>query len=189
MRDATGPTLVLGWMLLGASCQGDWLGPVERGARAAFNGWDMWNTPAVRPYEDPMPEPVAGTVPMTPVLDLERARAKIDARPVAARRERAALSYRRYCHHCHGPNGDARIIVGESFDVVLPDLRHRPVQDMSDQELIRFLVHGSANMIPLGPTMSAVELLEAIEHVRTLVGAPSRPYFPPRYVEPIAPPG
>jgi hypothetical protein len=42
--------------------KGDWLGPVERGLRAAFNGWDMWSTEAVRPYEDPMPQKVEGTV-------------------------------------------------------------------------------------------------------------------------------
>jgi hypothetical protein len=51
--------------------KGDWLGPVERGLRAAFNGWDMWSTEAVRPYEDPMPQKVEGTVATEDELSIQ----------------------------------------------------------------------------------------------------------------------
>ena len=44
--------------------QGDYLGPAERWARWALDGWDMWATDMVRPYEHPLPAaPTEGCPP------------------------------------------------------------------------------------------------------------------------------
>jgi hypothetical protein len=102
----------------------------------------------------------------------------------AERAARAAVTYRRYCHHCHGPHGDGRIIVGESFAPRLPDLRAAAVQTQPDRALYDRVRQGSALMIPLDDTVTPLETLLAIEHVRNLGAAPSEPFFPAQSTRP-----
>jgi hypothetical protein len=167
--------------LAGAACdRGDYAGGVERVARDALNGWDMWETPAVQPHEQPLVLPVHGTVPVGGTVGFEQAQAQLAALDPAAREERSALVYRRFCHHCHGPNGDGRIIVGESFGVKPPDLRSAEIQARSDRELYDHVTHGSDVIIPLAPVVTPVDRLLAIDHVRSLKDAPSEPFFEPR---------
>lgn len=165
--------------------KGDWLGPVERGARYAFNGWDMWHTELVRPYEDPMPPRVEGTVPIKDEFSMAKGEAELKALSKADRDKKAALSYRRYCHHCHGPNGDGRIIVGESHEMHPKDLRSDEIQRKSKQALFQHLQSGGEIMIPLAATMSPLEMLLVIDYVRTLKDKPSEPYFKRQFTEPI----
>jgi mono/diheme cytochrome c family protein len=185
MRSRLGTsTLLLAALVLGCD-SGDWLGPMERGFRAAFNGWDMWTTEAVRPYEDPMPERVEGTRPVTDEFSLQAGRAALEPLSPADRKKKSALTYRRYCHHCHGPNGDGRIIVGESHEMKPTDLRSQRVQTKSDEALFQHLQTGGELMLPLAATMSPLEMLLAIEYLRTLKGRPSEPYFKPKFTAPI----
>jgi hypothetical protein len=165
--------------------EGDYLGGLERQIRAGVNGWDMWATEAVRPYEDPMPAPVEGTVPTVDLRDRVEAGRQLGRMSDGERAERAALTYRRYCHHCHGPNGDGRIIVGDHLELKPADLRSAAVQGRSDDELYRHLEEGGRLMLPLAATMSATEMLLAIEELRRLEDRPSKPHFAPRNTEPI----
>ena len=183
----------IGWLavvaVLGCSgCdRGDYLGPVERTARSLSNGWDMWANESVRPYEQPMVQPVDGTVPVGGVSsDMEAGRAGIGEMPDAEKLRRGQIVYRRYCHHCHGVNGDGRIIVGESFSPALPDLRSQVVQNRTDAEMYRFLMEGSPRMISLADTVTPVDAVLVIDYVRTLQTRPSVPYYPPQYT--TAPP-
>jgi mono/diheme cytochrome c family protein len=160
-------------------------GPFERGARAALNGWDMWDTPAVRPYEEPMPATPEGAVQTEDRFSFERGEADLEAVPADKRRERGALTYRRYCYHCHGPNGDGRIIVGESHELKPTDLRSETVQAKTDQALFTHLKEGGKLMLPLAATLSPLEMLLVIGHVRTLKDRPSEPYYKPKFTEPI----
>lgn len=170
--------------------EGDGCGPVERGIRAGLGTWDMWETAMVSPYQTPLVAVPEGTVPVGGRRDTyEQARAVVDAMPPAERAERAKLTYRRYCHHCHGPNGDNRIIVGESFSFPLPDLRSDEIQGLTDDQIFESLTHGTKKMIPLAATLSGVDRLLAIVHLRTLKGRPSKPFFPRRWVEPAEQPG
>ncbi len=175
---------LLGLVSEGCS-RGDYLGPVERTMRSLTRDWDMWFTPSVRPHEAPLLPALAGTVPLAGKVTYEKALAEMEAIPAGQRPARAALSYRRYCYHCHGPHGDGRIIVGESFDVPLPDLRRPATQQKTDAALFQQVMHGSANMIPLADTVPPAEALLALAHVRSLAGAPSEPFYPPRHAEPI----
>jgi hypothetical protein len=174
-------------LCLGTSgCEdGDWFGPVERGLRGAMDGWDMWDTDAVRPYQDPMPGLVEGTVPVVDRYSFEAGTRQLEDVSPDQRKVRAARTYRRYCHHCHGPNGDGRIIVGESFDMVPTDLRLDSVQSQSDPELFDHLVEGGDLMLPFAVTMSPLEMFFAIDHVRTLKDRPTKPHFPPKFEEPL----
>jgi mono/diheme cytochrome c family protein len=176
---------VVGAALLPAALYdwGDWF-PFERTARALFNGWDMWSTAAVRPFQKPMPQVPSGAVPFGGTPGFAEAETELGRLAPAERARLAALSYRRYCHHCHGLNGDGRIIVGESFDPRVPDLRAPAVQARTDQDLFEPVRHGGKVMIPLADTLTPLETLLAVRHVRELAAAPSRPFLPAQSTRP-----
>jgi hypothetical protein len=165
--------------------KGDYAGGAERAAREIFNGWDMWETPAVQPHELPMPLPPPATVSLSGTIGFGQARQQLAALDPAGRDARSALVYRRYCHHCHGPNGDGRIIVGESFGVRPGDLRSPEVQARSDRELYDHVTYGSDVLIPLAAVVTPLDRLLAIEYVRKLADAPSEPFYEPRNREPV----
>ena len=171
-------------LALVACDRGDWF-PFERTFRALFNGWDMWSTAAVSPHGQPMPPVPEGAVPVGGLRRYEAARAGLDALPAAEKAAGGALAWRRYCHHCHGPNGDARIIVGESFSPAIPDLRLPAAQGRTDREIYDQVQRGGAVMIPLDDTVTPLETLLAIRHLRSLASAPSKPFFPPQSAVPI----
>ena len=75
--------------------------------------------------------------------------------------------------------------MGESFTPRLPDLRLPGTQAKDDRVLYDLLMHGSERMVPLDDTVTPVEAVQAIDHVRTLAGAPSRPLFAPKSTRPI----
>jgi len=177
-------SLVAALLLLGCE-DGDWLGPVERGLRGGVNGWDMWATDSVRPYEEPLPPAVPGTVPTVRWDTFEAGVAEVEAIRKDELRVRAATAYRRFCHHCHGPNGDGRIIVGESLELKPADLRGDKVHKLTDRQIFEHVRSGGQLMLPLAQTMSPRDILLAVGHVRTLRAAESRPHFEPQYTKPI----
>jgi hypothetical protein len=181
-----GAWAVLALLLPAAACdRGDYF-PPERALRAAFNGWDMWHTDAVSPYQAPMPAKPVGTIPIDHDKDpFATARAKADGMSPPARKLAQATSYGRYCSHCHGPNGDNRTIVGESFSPRLPDLRLAGTQAKADRALYHLIMQGSDRMVPLDDTVTPLEAVLAIGHVRTLAAAPSQPLFAPKSTQPI----
>ena len=177
--------ILCGALALAACEKGYEDGPFERGARAALNGWDMWSADAVRPYEAPMPARPEGTVPIEDRFSYRKGQSDLMAVPKEKRAEKGALTYRRYCHHCHGPNGDGRIIVGESHEFVPTDLRSAKVQNKTEAALFKHLQGGGELMLPLAATLSPLEMLFVIGHIRTLKGKPSEPYYKPQFTEPI----
>jgi hypothetical protein len=157
--------------------KGDWLGPVERSAREALHGWDMWHGQAVQPFEPAMPALPEGSVPTTGRVSYETTRAQVDRLDQRTRASRGARAYARYCRHCHGPNGDGRTIVGESFDVPVPDLRSATVRAKDEKELFNRVRLGTKNLLPLGSLAPADDLLLAVRFGQALPAAPSAPYF------------
>lgn len=180
-------TLVTTLLLLAvpACDKGDYFGPMERTFRSSFNGWDMWNTDAMRPFEADMPLPVPGTVQVNGRMSFSQANEKFEALSRGAKAAQGQLSYRRYCHHCHGPAGAGRIIVAESFDINPPDLRRDRIQNQHDEQLFVDIRDGVVAPIPLGDTMTPLEIIAAIHHVRLLKDSPAKPYYPPQSIEPI----
>ena len=185
MRALAAALALLAAISLTACDKGDYLGGAERATREAVNGWDMWETDAVQPHEKPMPLPVHGTVAVNGAPGFDQARQQIGEMASPARQQRAELVYRRFCHHCHGPNGDGRSIVGESFDVQPPDLRAPEVQARSDRQLYDHLSNGTDVLIPLAPIMTPQDRLLAIDRLRALADAPSEPLFERRNVQPL----
>lgn len=168
-----------------ACSKGDYLGPAERTMRSLTRDWDMWFTPVVRPYRPPLLNSVPGNVSVNGKIFYEKALTELNALPAAQRSTMAVRSYRRFCYHCHGPNGDGRIIVGESFDLRLPDLRQPATRQKSDPMLFQQVLQGSANMIPLADTVPPVEVLLALAHIRSLGQAPSNAFYSPQHTDPI----
>lgn len=171
---------------------GDGLGPLERGIRAALGGWDMWNTAAVTPYEQPLFLTPAGIVPADggePGYAGARRALEEQELPAAELRARAARVWVQACRHCHGENGDGRIIVGESFAFTLPDLRSPEVQRSSDATIYDRVTRGFGRMLPLASILTPAERVLSVAHMRTLPGRPSVPFFPPRWTDPAEQPG
>jgi hypothetical protein len=162
----------------------DWF-PPERLARSVFNGWDGWDTVSVQPYQEPMPPVPEGTVPFGGTEGFAEAKARFDTLAPQVRSADATTAWRRYCYPCHGPNGDGRIIVGESFSPAPPDLRSERSQSLTDEQIYAQVRTGSANMIPLSDTLTPVETLLVIARLRTLPERPSEPFFTPKDTRPL----
>lgn len=178
--------LVLFLSLLGLGCENGYqAGPFERGARAALNGFDMWATESVRPYEDPMPQRPEGSVQTEDLYSMEKGLTDLRKLSKSDRLKKSGLSYRRYCYHCHGPNGDGRIIVGESHEFNPADLRSVHTQAMTDEAIFSHVENGGELMLPLAATLSPVEIMLVIDHIRTLKDNPSTPHFKAQFTEPI----
>lgn len=184
--------LLLSFLLLlltGNGCSlkdGDYLGPAERTARTLFFGWDMWDDPSEGPYDAPFTKPVEGTMNAAGKAFYEKALLDVEALSLDEQKRLSELTYRRYCYHCHGANGDGRIIVGESFGIRLPNLQEDNTQKLSDEEMFYQIRRGSENMIPLETTLSPRDTLLAIQKLRTFVDAPSVPFFTPKSTKPIS---
>jgi len=155
--------------------RGDYLGPLERTARAALNAWDMWDNEGVRTYEAPMPQRPEGTVSTQGRPGYNMAVLRLGDRAPDPRENK--IIYDRFCRHCHGVNGDSRTIVAESFDFPLPDLRDDDVQSQADDELFWSIFHGTGDMIALKETLPPEQILMTIHHLRSLKDAPSVPFF------------
>ena len=145
----------------------------------------MWATDAVRPYEGPMPSIVNGTVPIVDTTSYKVGKENLGKLTSDELNTKAELSYRRYCHHCHGQNGDGRIIVGESLKVRPADLRSSSIQSKTEEDLFNHIKSGGKLMLPLSATMTPQEILLSIQHIRKLRGRGSVPYVEPQYTEPI----
>jgi mono/diheme cytochrome c family protein len=107
----------------------------------------MRETPAVRPYEEPLFKMAAGIVPVsggeaiyraTPGVELKSPLDAADA-PVIARGKAVYLAY---CAQCHGYNYDGNGTVGQSFHPLPTDLRSPEVQSKPDGELFKSVSYG-----------------------------------------------
>jgi mono/diheme cytochrome c family protein len=107
----------------------------------------MRETPAVRPYEQPLYVMEAGIVPVnageaiyraTPGVDL-KSPLKTAESPVIARGKAVYLIY---CAQCHGYQYDGNGTVGQSFSPLPTDLRSPEVQAKPEGELFKTVSYG-----------------------------------------------
>lgn len=107
----------------------------------------MWETPAVKPHEAPIPVMDRHTVPLnggeivyrrsdpvalTAPFDLKQA-ALVTA---------GQLGYKHYCIQCHGKYYDGQGTVGQSFAPLPGDLRSPKVQSMPAGQLFHEISYG-----------------------------------------------
>jgi mono/diheme cytochrome c family protein len=147
----------------------------------------MRETPAVRPYENPIPVMAAGTVPFrmddAPVpafaVDGEAlyraARPESIASPLVMTdpnviRQGEGL-YFTYCHQCHGKYHDGNGTVGQSFSPLPTDLRISRIQSASDGYLFKHIsygVGGGGRQPALDTTVAIADRWPIIAYIKSL---------------------
>ncbi len=107
----------------------------------------MRETPAVRPYENPILIMEAGVVPFEGGEALYRAanpsalKSPLDPKDAAVV-EAGKKAYFLYCQQCHGKAYDGNGTVGQSFAPLPTDLRSEHVQSKSEGQLFQHISYG-----------------------------------------------
>jgi mono/diheme cytochrome c family protein len=135
----------------------------------------MWDTPAVKPHEKPIPVMAAGSVPVKGGEALFRAAAPEAIQPPFSLTDPAAVTsgktaYRFYCIHCHGKNFDGYGTVGQSFAPPPGDLRSKRVQSMPAGVLFKEISYGipGGRQPPLATTVAVDDRWHTIAYVKSL---------------------
>ena len=135
----------------------------------------MWETPGVKPHEDPLPVMDTRTIP----IDGGEARYRL-ADPATLKApfeltQPTAVSagqqdYRYYCIQCHGQAYDGLGTVGQSFAPPPTDLRSTKVQEMTAGQLFHSISYGipGGRQPALASTMTVQERWQAIAFVKSL---------------------
>lgn len=135
----------------------------------------MWETPAVRPHEKPIPPTEAGIVPIDGGEAVYRAmsiyvlKSPLDGdntRDI----EKGKDLYFTYCAQCHGKSHDGNGTVGQSFQPLPDDLRLSKVQHMAEGRLFKNISYGKpkSRQPPLAATISVLDRWRIIAYVKSL---------------------
>lgn len=135
----------------------------------------MRETPAVRPYEEPLLVKEAGVVPVNGGEAIYRVSAGIDIhspldidQPAVIDRGKAV--YLVYCAQCHGHNHDGKGTVGQSFAPLPTDLRGAKVQDSPVGVLFKNVSYGvpDGRQPPLHATITVEDRWKVVAYVKSL---------------------
>lgn len=135
----------------------------------------MWQTPLIKPHEDPIPVMAAGSVPTTGGEAFFHAAAADDLNapfpltdPAVITAGKTAYGY--YCVHCHGKNYDGYGTVGQSFAPTPRDLRDAKVQTMADGTLFKEISFGipGGRQPALATTIAPADRWRVIAYVKSL---------------------
>ncbi len=135
----------------------------------------MRETPAVKPYEEPLLIKEAGIVPINGGEAVYRVSEGIDIKspipmtqPDAIARGKAV--YQIYCAQCHGYNYDGNGTVGQSFAPLPTDLRSAKVQDSPAGALFKSVSYGipEGRQPPLHATITVDDRWKVIAFVKSL---------------------
>jgi hypothetical protein len=135
----------------------------------------MRETPAVRPYEEPLLIKETGLVPVNGGEAIHRVSAGVDlkspinmAQPAVIDRGKAV--YLIYCAQCHGHNHDGKGTVGQSFAPLPTDLRSAKVQDRPAGVLFQNVSYGvpGGRQPPLHATIAVEDRWKVVAYVKSL---------------------
>ena len=135
----------------------------------------MWQTPAVKPHENPIPAMAAGSVPVHGGEALYRAAAAEELIPPVTLTEPTVIAagktaYQYYCIQCHGKYFDGYGTVGQSFAPPPGDLRSAKVQSLPDGALFKEISYGipGGRQPALATTVSVEDRWNVIAYVKSL---------------------
>jgi hypothetical protein len=135
----------------------------------------MRETPAVRPYEEPLLIMEAGLVPVDGGEEIFRVSAGIDLMPPVNMSQAAVIArgknvYRIYCAQCHGYNYDGNGTVGQSFHPLPTDLRSTRVQGSPAGVLFKSVSYGipDGRQPPLYATITVEDRWKVVAYVKSL---------------------
>ena len=135
----------------------------------------MRETPAVRPFEEPLLIKEAGLVPVNGGEAIYRVSAGIDIQPPIDMTQSAVIDrgktvYLVYCAQCHGHNYDGNGTVGQSFAPLPTDLRSAKVQNSPAGELFKNVSYGvpDGRQPPLHATITVDDRWRVVAFVKSL---------------------
>ena len=135
----------------------------------------MRETPAVRPYEEPLLVKEAGLVPVNGGEAIYRVAAGIEITSPINMTQPAVIArgkdvYLIYCAQCHGHNYDGKGTVGQSFAPLPTDLRTAKVQDSRAGVLFRNVSYGrpDGRQPPLHATITMGDRWKVVAFVKSL---------------------
>lgn len=135
----------------------------------------MWETPAIKPHEHPIPVMSAHVVPfgggegLYRQADAETLQPTLDIRSTSAI-DAGKKGYERYCIHCHGKNHDGNGTVGQSFAPLPGDLRSGKIQTQSPGQIFYEISYGvpGGRQPALSTTISVEERWQIVGYVKSL---------------------
>lgn len=142
-----------------------------------FKWGRMWQTPAVRPHENPIPVMEPGVVPVSGGEAFYRAADPLElTSPFDARSPEVIASgkdlYFTFCQQCHGVNHDGQGTVGQSFAPLPTDLRSLAVQQTPEGVMFKEISYGidrpDGRQPALATTIFPDERWKIVHYVKSL---------------------
>lgn len=137
--------------------------------------YDMWEQPAIQPYEQPVIYPQKSVTTDGTSLDPgEREELeKIADNPQPATEESIAQGkeqYKLYCAVCHGDNAKGNgIIITKGHGFYPVDLTSKSVAQRTDGFIYAYILYGGKVMMPAyGESISSENAWNIINYIRTL---------------------
>jgi len=135
----------------------------------------MWETPAVRPHEEPLLVMQKGIVPVSGGEALYRATPADQLHPppdnpAATSVPRGKQGYLVFCAQCHGNDHGGNGTVGQSFAPLPTDLRSPKVQAQSPGQLFKEISFGrpDGRQPPLATTISVIDRWSIVAYIKSL---------------------
>lgn len=135
----------------------------------------MWETPAVRPHEQPIPVMAKGSVPFSNGESFYQTADPDTLQPAVDLNETQIIAqgqqgYQYFCIQCHGVNYDGYGTVGQSFAPAPGDLRSARVQNLAVGRLFHEISYGIPNgrQPALATTVSVEDRWRIIGYVKSL---------------------
>ena len=137
--------------------------------------WRMRETPAIRPYEEPMLIMDAGVVPVSAAEMMLRATRGEELTSPLNLNDPAVIAagktlYFNFCYQCHGPNHDGKGTVGQSFSPLPTDIRSAKVQALPAGVHFKEISHGipDGRQPPLATTIPVLDRWRIVAYVKSL---------------------
>lgn len=135
----------------------------------------MWETPAIKPHEKPLPVVANHRVPFRGGEMLYRQRDPVTLRASFDMGHPSAiasgkLGYQRYCIQCHGKQHDGNGTVGQSFAPLPGDLRSTKIQSMAPGQFFYEISYGfpGGRQPALATTIAVKERWQIVGYIQSL---------------------
>ena len=136
----------------------------------------MWETPTVRPHEEPILTMDPGLVPVDGgetrfrLLPGEALASPLASAPPEDVVGKGKALYALYCQQCHGANHDGMGTVGQSFAPLPGDLRSAKVQKLSEGMIFKEISFGipDGRQPALASTISEMDRWRIVAYVKSL---------------------
>lgn len=131
----------------------------------------MYQTPVIRPHEEPLLVMDKRTIADTKSEALIKELLKTDFTLTPKGVDQVLVAtgekdYNAFCSHCHGPNLDGLGTVGQSFFPLPTNLTNEKTAGMSDAELFAFISYGGNKAPALASSMSVESREAVIQYIR-----------------------